>query len=140
MPRPKSLGATNSRWTAMESGRPKDGVLPASCPGGTSTRHQGGGLQTDRILADSIESFSLLVSMGISTFTSKECVIFCRVSFRLAMFWALNMLKWVQCWPPKSVRLMIVPIRWFYAVIQYWDVREPPTWHRILNRPSNMVS
>ena len=64
----------------MESGRPKDGVLPASCPGGTSTRHQGGGLQTNRILADSIESFSLLVSMGISTFTSKEFVIFCRVS------------------------------------------------------------
>ena len=28
---------------------------------------------------------SLLVSMGISTFTSKDFVIFCRVSFRLAM-------------------------------------------------------
>ena len=32
------------------------------------------------------KSVSLLVSMGISTFTSKEIVIFCRVSGRLAMF------------------------------------------------------
>ena len=45
---------------------------------------------------------SLLVSMGISTFTSKEFVIFCRVSGWLAMYF-----PW-SSFPPFSVHTLLV--------------------------------